>query len=147
MISTSVGTVRPISTIAAATASTGLAAVLTAIGTAEPFRDSDVAPAWGAWAAFNLLTILASAVLVFGLVHRIVRRGGPTVARTAVVLAVLSVLSLGVYWSGLPCVLAGGAILAAYEAGKHGTSRAAATAALGLAAAAIAGAIAAALFG
>lgn len=145
MISTSVGTVRSISTIAAATASAGLAVALTAIGTAEPFRDSDVAPAWGAWAAFNLLTILASAVLVFGPVHRIIRRGGPTAARTAVVLAVLSVLSLGVYWSGLPCVLAGGAILAAHEARKHGTSRAAA--ALVLAAAAIAGAIAVALFG
>jgi hypothetical protein len=147
MITTSVGTVRPIRTIAAATASVGLAVVLTAVGTSEPFRDSDVAPDWSEWAAFNLPIILGSAVLVFGFVHRVVQRGRPSVARSAVVLAVLSVLSLGVPWTGLPCVLAGGAILAAHEATSHGTSRAAATAAVGLAVATVAGAVAAALFG
>ena len=46
MITTSAGTARPIPTIPAAATSAGLAAVLTAIGTSEPFRDSDVAPDW-----------------------------------------------------------------------------------------------------
>jgi len=146
MITTSAGTVRPIP-IPAATASAGLSAVLTAIGASEPFRDSDVTPDWGAWAASNLPIILGSTVLVFGFVHRIVERGGPALARSAVVLAVLSVLSLTVFWSGLPCVLAGGAILAAHEARSQRTSRTATTAALGLAVAAVAGAVAAALFG
>jgi len=147
MITTSAGTARPIPTIPAAATSAGLAAVLTAIGTSEPFRDSDVAPDWGAWAALNLPIILGSTVLVFGFVHRMLQRGGPALARSAVVLAGLSVLSLTLFWSGLPCVLAGGAILAAREAIRHRTSRAATTAALGLAVAVIAGAVAVALFG
>ncbi|MDZ5622329.1 hypothetical protein SFC88_15915 [Nocardioides sp. HM23] len=94
--------------------SVGFSAVLTAIGTFwnplssyEATQTSEDVINW-------LVVVAISAVgagIVFGLVVRTTPPGGGRV-RTAV-LTVLAVLSLAVFWTGLPMVFAGGAVCCA----------------------------------
>jgi len=94
--------------------STGLSVVLTAIGTLwsplasyEATRTKDDIISWLVIVAF---TVVAAAI-VFGLVVRTAPPGGGRV-RT-LVLAVLAVLSIAVFWTGLPVIFAGGAVCCA----------------------------------
>lgn len=94
-----------------AAVSTGLALVLTAIGTfwsplssypGGRFED-EIVP----WLAMNVPLVLVCAGVVFGLVVRTAPADGGRI-RT-VVLAVLAVLSLAVFWTGWPVVFGAGA--------------------------------------
>jgi hypothetical protein len=89
----------------------GLALVLTAIGTfGDLVGESSTEHGWGEYAAVVGIVAVATA-LVFGLV---VRTATPADAGTrAIVLGVLAVLSVLVFWTGLPAVLAFGAIACA----------------------------------
>ncbi|RHW26137.1 hypothetical protein D0Z08_15970 [Nocardioides immobilis] len=94
--------------------STGAAAVLTAVGTFwSPLADYEstlTMDEFISWLVVVAITIVGAAI-VFGLVVRTTPSDGGRV-RTPV-LAVLAVLSLAVFWSGLPMVLAGGAVCTA----------------------------------
>jgi len=89
----------------------GLALVLTAIGTfGDLVGESSSEHGWGEYAVVAGIIAVATA-LVFGLV---VRTATPANAGTrAIVLGVLSVLTVLVFWTGLPAVLAFGAIACA----------------------------------
>jgi hypothetical protein len=89
----------------------GLALVLTAIGTfGDLVGESSTEHGWGDYAAVAGIIAVATAV-VFGLV---VRTASPANAGTrAIVLAVLALLTVLVFWTGLPAVLAFGAIACA----------------------------------
>lgn len=94
--------------------STGLGAVLTAIGTfwspLASYEATRTAEDFRNWLV--VVAIMAvSAAIVFGLVVRTMPSGGGRV-RTAV-LTVLAVLSLAVFWTGLPIIFAGGAVCCA----------------------------------
>lgn len=97
-----------------AAVSTGVAAVLTAIGTLwspladyEATRTTDDIISWLVVAAIAAV----GAALVFGLVVRTTPAGGGRV-RTPV-LAALAVLSLAVFWTGLPVIFAGASVCCA----------------------------------
>lgn len=90
--------------------------------------------------------VLVAAAVVFGLVVRTADRGNA--ARRAVVLGVLAVLSLAVFWAGLPPVLAIGAIACALAArDSDGRFSGGATAGLALGGLALVGAVVLAVFG
>jgi hypothetical protein len=135
MTSTAAAPVRSNPLVAVAAASAGLALAVTAIGIVEPLRDREVGPSWSEWILFDIPVIVTTTVLVFLLVvRRGLARGNPTLIRSALVLGVIAVLSLAVFWSGLPCVLAGGTGLCAVEARARGAGLAGTIAALGMAA-------------
>jgi hypothetical protein len=100
----------------------GLALVLTAIGTfGDRAADGTAKHGWEEYAVVVAIIALATA-LVFGLV---VRSATPANAGTrAIVLAVLSVVSILVFWTGLPPVLAFGAIACAMKS-RSGLAKAA----------------------
>ena len=100
----------------------GLALVLTAIGTfGDLAADGTAKHGWEEYAVVVAIIALATA-LVFGLV---VRSATPANAGTrAIVLAVLSVVSILVFWTGLPPVLAFGAIACAMTS-RSGLAKAA----------------------
>ncbi len=104
--------------------STGLSAVLTAIGTFwSPLASYDATRTehdFMAWLVVLGITVVAAAI-VFGAVVRTTPAEGGRV-RT-VVLAVLGVLTLAVFWTGLPVVLAGGATCCALVAPRRTSSR------------------------
>jgi hypothetical protein len=108
----------------AAAAGIALATVFTAIGT---FQDADD-HAWRQMiVTFGI--ILVAAAITFGLAARLVRRAADDpdrLARASVVMAVVAVLSLVVFWAGVPAVLAAGAVslaLAARQARDGAWSR------------------------
>lgn len=90
--------------------STGTAAVLTAIGTFwSPLADYEATATMDDFVSWLVVVgfIVVGAAIVFGLV---VRRATPASARRrAIILAGLSVLSIVVFWTGLPMIFAGGA--------------------------------------
>jgi hypothetical protein len=99
-------------------------AVLAALGVA-------VAAALAAWGTFGgdeehdawgyllvLAIILVAAVIVFGVVARRWASG-----RTAVILGVLAVLTVAVFWTGLPPVFAAGAIALGLHKRESGDAR------------------------
>ena len=72
----------------------------------------------------ELLIIIVAIASVFGFVlPRSV--GAANAARTALILSVLGLLSVAVFWAGLPPVLAIGGIVLARTAGTSGLARAA----------------------
>jgi hypothetical protein len=89
----------------------GLALVLTAIGTfGDLVGDSSTKHGWEEYAVVVAIIAVATA-LVFGLV---VRSATPENAGTrAIVLAALALASVLVFWTGLPAVLAFGALACA----------------------------------
>ena len=90
--------------------SVGIAAVLTAIGTfwspLASYEATHTMDDFISWLVVVAITVVGAGI-VFGLVVRTTPSGGGR-ARAAV-LAVLAVLSLAVFWTGLPMVFAGGA--------------------------------------
>lgn len=89
-----------------------VAAALTAWGT---FGDEDNS----AWEYLLVLAIiLVAAAIVFGVVVRRWASG-----RTAVILGVLAVLTLAVFWTGLPPVFAAGAIALGLDQRESGDAR------------------------
>ncbi len=99
---------------AAASLSIALAAGLAAWGT----FGEESADAWEYVAVLGFIAVAAA--LVFGwIVPRGLRK--ESAGGTALALAVLGVLSIAVFWSGLPPVLAGGGIalgIAGWQAGR-----------------------------
>ncbi len=89
----------------------GLALVLTAVGTfGDLVGDISTEHGWGEYAAVAGIIAVATA-LVFGLV---VRTATPANAGArAIVLGVLSLLTVLFFWTGLPAVLGFGAIACA----------------------------------
>jgi hypothetical protein len=97
----------------------GTALVLTALGTFWDLNGNDAANdhPLREYAVIAGMILVATAV-VFGLVVRGAERGGA--APRAIVLAVLAVPSLVVFWSGLPPVLAAGALACATSVREAG---------------------------
>ena len=101
--------------------SAGTAVLLTAIGTFwSPLADYEPTPTSTSEVLAYLVVVAGIAVataVVFGLV---VRGASPANAtRRGLVLAVVALLSLLVFWTGLPAVLAGGALCCATLAGTR----------------------------
>lgn len=101
----------------------GLAAVLTAIGTFWDLTGNDAPSDSKDRFLEYLVTVgifVIAAAIVFGLV---VRTATPANGATrAIILAVLSLLSLVVFWAGLPAVLAAGAASCALLAAPRGSA-------------------------
>jgi hypothetical protein len=119
------------------------AAVLTAIGTFWDVTGNDSGGASRSWGDYAIcLGVIAVATgVVFGLVVRTAAAGNP--GRRGVILGVLSVLTGAVAWSGLPMVLAAGALACAFlRRERHGAFGTAGAAILVEVALATAGAIA-----
>ncbi|MDQ1604821.1 MAG: hypothetical protein QOE01_2666 [Actinomycetota bacterium] len=99
-----------------AVASTVLAAVLTLIGTFEPFHSTSTSTTHDARDWLVLLAfIVVGAVVVFGISARVLSRPGPH-DTAAIVFGAMGVLSVAVFWTGLPSLLAGGAVVCAADA-------------------------------
>lgn len=96
------------------------AAVLTAVGTFTDLTGNEPGADHQASDWFVCLGVIAVATaVVFGLVVRTAAAGNP--GRRGVVLGVLSVLTVVVAWSGLPMVLAAGALACAFlRKERHG---------------------------
>lgn len=107
-----------------AAVSTGASAVLTAIGTFwSPLASYEATRSmqdFYTWLVVVAITLVGAAI-VFGAVVRTTPPQGGRV-RT-LVLAVLAVLSVAVFWTGLPMVLAGGAVCCALVAPRATSSR------------------------
>jgi hypothetical protein len=87
-------------------------AVLTAMGTFWDLTNNESSNEHDAGEYLVVLGIIAVAVaIVFGLVERNAGSGNP--GRRAAILAVVSVLSIAVFWAGLPMVLVSGAVACA----------------------------------
>ena len=105
-------------TLPVAAAAIALAAALAAWGT---FGEDHAEP--GEY-LIVLAIIVVGAVVVFG--WAVPRwASSPTAARTALVLSVLGVLSIAVFWSGLPPVLAAGGALLGWGARERTAGKAA----------------------
>jgi hypothetical protein len=110
---------------------TGLAAVLTAIGTFSDITGNDAGDNGFAdyWPVLAIIAV--GAIVTFGLVTRISH------PMLGLALGVLAVASLAVFWSGLPCVFAAGALSVSWSRRSETTSLIAS----GLSAVAIVGAV------
>lgn len=115
---------RPVPRIAAAAAGAALLLMLVGTYVDTPFKTSGT----GRWALVSegqgigeLLLIVAfaavGAAVVFGVVvARGLRRAPQGAARAALVVAVVGLLSLAVFWTGLPAIVAAGAAVLALDA-------------------------------
>ena len=118
-----------------AAVSSAIALILTAIGTFWSPLSSYETTGWDPLYLINVAMIAVGAAVVFGLV---VRTATPANGdRRAVVLAGLGLASIVGFWTGLPAVLAGGAVCCSLLRGSLSTagkvSVAIATVTLGLA--------------
>jgi hypothetical protein len=90
----------------------GAAAVLTAVGTFWDLTGNEDGSAtmsdFYLWLTFNLGVIVVAAAIVFGLVVRTATAANA--GRRALTLAVIGLVTVPVAWTGLPAVLATGAI-------------------------------------
>jgi hypothetical protein len=127
--------------------SLALSAVLTAIGTFWDLTGNDHGSGNELGPYLFAVGIAAVACLiVFGLVVRRAERGHP--GRRSAILGVLGVLAIPVFWTGLPPVLAIGAVATALtDRDVSGRFRAASKAGLGLAGIALAATVALAIVG
>ena len=113
-----------------------VSAVLTALGTFWDFNDNDKSEdhSFGDYAIVLGIAAVA-AVIVFGLVVRTAADGVP--GRRSAILGVVAVVSIVVFWAGLPAVLAAGAIATALldrdKTGRFGNASKAGLALAGLA--------------
>ena len=127
----------------------GASAVLTAVGT---FWDLTGNESGGTtkddivlWATFNLGVIAVAAAIVFGLV---VRPATPENAgRRGLILAVVGLLSVLVAWTGLPAVMATGAIACVLVDKQSGKPSRKSQAAVAISVLALAGAVVFAIAG
>jgi hypothetical protein len=121
-----------------AVASAAIEAGLTAIGTFSGDNDHE----WRQYLIVLGIIVVATAIIFYVIVPRIDRLG-----RGALILGVLAVLTIPVFWLGLPVLFAGAAALLALPARERADERAKATAALALATLAAIAAIAFAFLG
>lgn len=117
----------------------GFAALLTAVATFH--NNEETGHTAGEW-FFVLGVIAVAAAVVFGFVVRTAPSGDA--ARRSLVLGVLSLLTAIVFWSGLPFVLAAGAVACALHDRERG-GRLATGSTVGLATASLAAGAAAVL--
>ncbi|HSP60398.1 MAG TPA: hypothetical protein VLO09_04995 [Ornithinimicrobium sp.] len=123
----------------------GTALALAAVGTfANPTGNSASEQGLREFLIVAGIVVVAAAV-VFGIVARTAAEAGA--ATRALVLAILGLLSLALFWTGLPPVLAFGAIACATAAGRGGTLPGRAKVAMGLALVTVALAVVAAIVG
>jgi hypothetical protein len=115
----------------AAALGAGTALVLTAIGT---FKDSTSSQAWGEYAVTGAIVLVVTA-LVFWFVVRTATPG--SAGRRSLILGILALVSLVLFWLGLPAVLAA-ASLACATLRREETGRWGAAAATGAVASALA---------
>jgi hypothetical protein len=111
-----------------AAASVGVSAVLTAIGTFwSPLANYDATHTWKDLVSYLVVVaiIALAAAVVFGLVVR--RATAATAPKRSLVLAILAVPSLLAFWTGIPVVLAGGAVCLAAATGATTRAKAAVT--------------------
>jgi cytochrome bd-type quinol oxidase subunit 2 len=122
-------------------------AVLTAIGTYWDVTNNDEGGHDGFWAYASVVGIAAVATaIVFGLVVRTSVDGNP--GRRSAILGVLGLLTVLVFWSGLPAVLAAGAVATALvDRDRIGTFGNGSKAGLALSAVTVAGAVLLAIVG
>ena len=127
-----------------AAAGIGLSTVLVAIGTFWDLTDNDASASDQGMPEFLVAVgiLLVAAAIVFGLVAR--TASAANAGRRGVVLAVLGLVTLPVFWSGLPCVFAAGAVSCALVASPRGVG---AKVAMGIAALTVALAMVAAVVG
>jgi len=108
--------------IAVGAACAGLALTLVGTYVSTPWRS----PGPGTWgldtgdrSVGELLLLIGfaaiGAIVVFGVVARALRRDAGAVAKYSLGLAVCAVLSIAVFWTGLPVILAAGAAVLALE--------------------------------
>lgn len=153
---TGTGVTRPVPRMAAAAAGAALLLMLVGTYVDTPFKASG-ARRWALTTEGEgigeLLLLVAFAALgaavVFGVVvARGLRRAPEGTARVALAVAVVGLLSLAVFWTGLPAILAAGAAVLALDArNRLGRAPAAVGVALGLAVLTVVGAIWLALSG
>ena len=99
---------------------------------AAAFALSALLAAWGTFGedgsnVGEYLVVLVIVLVAIGIVFGVViprALSGANAARTAVILSVLGVLTVAVFWSGLPPVLAIGGIVLARSAGSSRMARA-----------------------
>lgn len=140
---------RPVPRMAAAAAGAALLLMLVGTYVDTPFKTSGA----GRWALISegqgigellLIAVFAAigTAVVFGVVvARGLRRAPEGTARVALVVAVVGLLSLAVFWTGLPAILAAGAAALAVDArNRLGRAPAAVGLALGLAGLTVVGA-------
>lgn len=145
--STSSTTTQPSRTPVLAALALALSAVLTAVGTFWDLTGNEETKNTEVGAYLAVLGVAAvGCALVFGLVVRGADRGQP--GRRSAILGVVGVVTLAVFWTGLPAILAFGAIATALTerdvVGRFGRG---AKIGLGLALVTLAGAVAAAIAG
>ena len=120
-----------------AAASVALAIVLLAIGAYSGDEDDT-----SYFLVASAITIAVAVVLFWGIVPRVTRPG-----LGGLVIGILAVVSIVVFWLGLPSPLAGAATVLGLSARESGSEAGKGTAALVLAALAIAAAVVLALIG
>jgi hypothetical protein len=120
-----------------AAASVALAIVLLAIG-AYSGSDDDT----GYFLVASAIAIAVAVVLFWGIVPRITRPG-----LGGLIIGILAVVSLAVFWLGLPSPLAGAATVLGLDARESGSEAGKANAGLALAAIAVVAAVVFALIG
>ncbi len=114
---------------------------LTAIGT---FANTDEGNNDSAWFYLGFVIVLAAvtaAIYRFGVRRAESHEDAASRSRAATVFAVCSLVSVAVFWTGLPVPLAAAAILLAYDARKAGATGRAPYVASGLGGLAIVGAV------
>jgi hypothetical protein len=114
-----------------AAASVALAIVLVAIGAYRGDEDDT-----GYFLVASAITIVVAVVLFWGIVPRISRPG-----LGGLIIGILAVVSLVVFWLGLPSPLAGAAAVLGFAARDSGLEAGKGTAALALAAVAVVAAV------
>jgi hypothetical protein len=114
-----------------AAASVALAIVLVAIGAYRVDEDDT-----GYFLVASAITIVVAVVLFWGIVPRISRPG-----LGGLIIGILAVVSLVVFWLGLPSPLAGAAAVLGFAARDSGLEAGKGTAALALAAVAVVAAV------
>lgn len=99
----------------------GIALILTAMGTFWDLTDNESGEGHsGTEYAVTSGIILLAAAVVFGLVVRTATERAA--ARRAIILAVLGLLSVLVFWTGLPMVFASGAVATSQRSATGGAS-------------------------
>lgn len=101
----------------------GVAVLAMALVVYGAYGDSQASSAQKSGVPFLLAIVAVAAAVVYGLLapraQRSVARRAPGARRWAVGLSVVSVLSLAIFWSGLPLIVGGAAALVGYE-GRSG---------------------------
>jgi hypothetical protein len=105
----------------------GVAVLAMAMVVYGAYGDSQASSSQKSGVPFLLAIVAVAAAVVYGLLaplaQQSVARQAPAARRWAVGLSVVSVLSLAIFWSGLPLIFGGAAALVGHEgrSGLHGS--------------------------